>query len=172
MTKNEFIEELKTQLAGAVSGEVIRESVTYYSNYIEDQIRTGKSQEDIIQELGYPNMVAKSIIDANQNQDRRTGEERASAQKQKEQEKQNQKKGFHAETNANGKTSLKYGKFDFSAWYAKVLFAIFIVLAVGLVIALVLGIIALAWYVIIPVGIVLLIVWFLVKLFSNHSRDR
>lgn len=172
MTKNEFIEELKTQLAGSVSSEVIRESVTYYSNYIEDQIRAGKSQEDIIQELGYPNMVAKSIIDANQNQERKTREERTAAQKQKEQEEKNQKKGFHAETDANGKTSLKYGKFDFSAWYAKVLFAILIVLAVGLVIALVLGIIALAWYVVIPVGVVLLIVWFLVKLFTNHSKER
>lgn len=68
MTKQEFLEELKSALSGEVSAEVMLDSYRYYSNYIEEGIRSGETEEDITNELGKPMLIARSIIAANSRQ--------------------------------------------------------------------------------------------------------
>ena len=64
MTKKQFLEELKTSLEGMVSPMVVQQNMNYYENYISEQIRNGKSEQDVLNELGNPRLIAKSIIDA------------------------------------------------------------------------------------------------------------
>lgn len=65
MDKKEFLEKLTMALAGQVSRSVIEENIRYYENYIAEEVRKGKSQHQVLDELGDPRLIAKSIIDAN-----------------------------------------------------------------------------------------------------------
>lgn len=64
MTKQDFLEELKQALAGEVPANVMMDSYSYYANYIDDEIRNGKSEEEVFEELGKPSLIARSIIAA------------------------------------------------------------------------------------------------------------
>lgn len=64
MTKKQFIEELKSSLEGMVSPMVLQQNVNYYENYIDEQIRNGRMETEVLNELGSPRLIAKSIIDA------------------------------------------------------------------------------------------------------------
>ena len=64
MTKEQFMMELEQSLQGEVSAYELSDSLTYYRQYVEDGIRNGKSEEDVIRELGSPRLIARSIIDA------------------------------------------------------------------------------------------------------------
>lgn len=77
MGKEEFVQELRDCLYGEVKERVILDSVSYYRSYIEEQIRSGKSEQQVLDELGDASFIAKSIIDANEreSQKRTTVEE-------------------------------------------------------------------------------------------------
>ncbi|MCI8514499.1 MAG: hypothetical protein HFI93_07720 [Lachnospiraceae bacterium] len=63
MTKEEFIRGLREALAGAPDSVII-ENVNYYSQYIDGELRKGRALADIMEELGEPQWIAKSILDA------------------------------------------------------------------------------------------------------------
>ena len=67
MTQIEFIRELTEALSGQVPQSVIMENVRYYENYIEEGKAAGKTEEEIIQELGSPRLIARTIIDTSEN---------------------------------------------------------------------------------------------------------
>ena len=69
MTKRQFMEELRSSLEGMVSQAVIQENLSYYENYMNEQIRNGKKEQDVLEELGSPRLIAKSIIDAKGEED-------------------------------------------------------------------------------------------------------
>lgn len=65
MTKKQFMEELRSSLEGMVSPMVMQQNLNYYENYINEQIRSGRTEADVLNELGNPRLIARSIIDAN-----------------------------------------------------------------------------------------------------------
>ena len=67
MTRNEFLDGLRRALAGKVDLEQINETVRYYEDYIDIQIKSGKSEKEILENLGKPQLIAKSIINAKRN---------------------------------------------------------------------------------------------------------
>lgn len=64
MTKNDFITKLRRALAGKLDGAKITEHASYYEEYIEIQIRKGKEEWQVTEELGEPVLLAKSILNA------------------------------------------------------------------------------------------------------------
>ena len=64
MTKKQFLEELRVSLEGMASPMVIQENLNYYENYINEQIQNGRTEEDVLNELGSPRLIARSIMDA------------------------------------------------------------------------------------------------------------
>lgn len=64
MSKQEFINILRASLSGQVPAAVVSENVTYYEDYINSQIRMGRTEQEVLQSLGNPRLIAKSIIDA------------------------------------------------------------------------------------------------------------
>ena len=64
MKKQEFINVLRASLNGQVSAEVVSENVTYYEEYINSQIRMGRSEQEVLASLGNPRLIARTIIDA------------------------------------------------------------------------------------------------------------
>lgn len=65
MDKYEFISTLRTALTGKVPATTIEDNIKYYEEYIEIQLRQGKSEEEVLSMLGDPRLLAKTIIEAN-----------------------------------------------------------------------------------------------------------
>ncbi len=64
MTKGEFLEKLRAALGNDLSGSVIQENVNYYSNYISGEVSKGRTEEEVIEELGDPWVLAQTVIDS------------------------------------------------------------------------------------------------------------
>lgn len=64
MGRDEFMTGLRRALAGKVEYEVIEETVRYYEDYLDTQIRQGKEEEEVLAGLGKPALIAKSIVSA------------------------------------------------------------------------------------------------------------
>lgn len=65
MTKQDFLDRLRMALNGRVSPSLVEENVTYYEDYINTQIRLGKSETMVMETLGDPRLIAKTIITTN-----------------------------------------------------------------------------------------------------------
>lgn len=65
MDRTEFIDRLQRALAGGVNSSRVAENVQYYREYIDVEIRKGRSEEEVLASLGDPRLLAKSIIEAN-----------------------------------------------------------------------------------------------------------
>lgn len=66
MNRYEFVEELRKALSGSLSANEIDGHARYYEEYIDMQIRKGKMEEEVLQELGNPRLLAKSMIDVSE----------------------------------------------------------------------------------------------------------
>ncbi|RKI84924.1 DUF1700 domain-containing protein [bacterium 0.1xD8-71] len=65
MNRIEFMEKLQRALAGGLNSSQVTENVRYYQEYIDTEIRKGRSESEILTALGDPRLLAKSIIEAN-----------------------------------------------------------------------------------------------------------
>ena len=61
MKKHEFISELKEALQHNMDEQKIKEHVEYYEDYIRNEVNSGRSEEDVVNELGDPWAIAKTI---------------------------------------------------------------------------------------------------------------
>ena len=61
MSKQEFIEGLRRSLSSINDYAFVNDTISYYENYIESQIRMGKMEAEVMEELGDPKLIAKSI---------------------------------------------------------------------------------------------------------------
>ena len=64
MTRMEFMDTLQRTLAGSLGSSSVNENMRYYQEYFDTQLRLGRSEEDVIGELGNPRLLAKTIIEA------------------------------------------------------------------------------------------------------------
>lgn len=170
MAKQEFLDELKQALMGEVSAEVVMDSYRYYSTYIEDQIRDGKSEEQVLEDLGRPSLIARSIIAAHVGA--REVDEIYTEDGKKRRVKNNP-------FSQNGTSSDKKEKspkkepgakkkfvFDFTAWYAKVLY----VLIFFVLVMIVFGLIKVLFWILLHLGIPILIILGIVYLIFYFSK--
>ncbi len=65
MDRTEFINRLQHALAGGINSSLVAENVRYYQDYIDTEIRKGRSEAEVLVSLGDPRLLAKSIIEAN-----------------------------------------------------------------------------------------------------------
>ena len=64
MTRAEFLQGLKTELEGRVPYSVIQENIRYYDSYILDEVNKGADEAEVIESLGGPKIIARTIVDA------------------------------------------------------------------------------------------------------------
>ncbi|MCI8401965.1 MAG: hypothetical protein HFI38_07760 [Lachnospiraceae bacterium] len=69
MTRHEFTGHLREALSGEIPDAVVEENVRYYNGYITDELKKGRSEEDIFAELGDPRLIAKTIMETWQSDD-------------------------------------------------------------------------------------------------------
>lgn len=63
VTKEMFLEQLEDALAGEVPNSVIYDNKSYYERYFFSQMKLGRTEEEILEELGNPRLIARTIID-------------------------------------------------------------------------------------------------------------
>ncbi|MBQ8189609.1 MAG: DUF1700 domain-containing protein [Lachnospiraceae bacterium] len=146
MNKYDFINRLQRYLTGKVSADKLQELTRYYNQYIDGEIRKGKSEEEVLASLGDPRLLAKSIISAEGH-------------------------GMYEEEDVAG-----YGMYEEKlpdegekyAGFSKKLKTILIVIGIILVIVLLLSTVFRIIRFFLPVLIPLLIAWFLVQMWNNR----
>lgn len=65
MTKHDFLNKLRMALSGRVSPSLVEDNISYYEEYINTQLRLGKSEIVVMEALGDPRLIAKTIIMTN-----------------------------------------------------------------------------------------------------------
>ena len=63
MTRDEFLQELRIALQGRIPQAQVNEQLKYYENYIIEESRKGKTQEQVLRYLDNPRLIAKTIIE-------------------------------------------------------------------------------------------------------------
>lgn len=64
MTKQEFLTQLQRNLNGRIGSKKAAEHIAYYQEYIEIELRKGRPLQEIMEDLGSPGLIARSITDA------------------------------------------------------------------------------------------------------------
>lgn len=63
MNKKEFLDTLYNQLSGQMPEGSIAAHVQYYRNYIEDAVTQGRTEAEVLNELGDPRLIARTLLD-------------------------------------------------------------------------------------------------------------
>lgn len=64
MNQEIFIRDFQEALAGKVPERVIHENTEYYRNYICMQISKGMAEAEVLQSLGDPRLLAKTVVES------------------------------------------------------------------------------------------------------------
>lgn len=147
MTKQEFIEKLRAALTGKISPALVAENIAYYEDYINTEIRKGKTEAEVLASLGNPRLIARSIIDANGGASQG---ETANVRMQSNQDYEE----YGDSTDRVRKRVVKI-----PAWLGFILVILVIVFVLGLVFS------ALSY--LLPIVMPILLVFFLIKLFRD-----
>ncbi len=123
MTKEEFLNELQDALSGEVSYQTINDNISYYRKYIEDGVQSGRSEAEVLEELGDPRLIAKTITEV-QEVEEGHGPVVESQYVEEDGTPEMQHKSFSADT------STFTGKLKVYMILALILVAVFVVLAV------------------------------------------
>lgn len=154
MNKQEFIERLRVALNGRVSPNLVIENVNYYEDYINTEMRKGRTEAEVLQALGDPRLIARTIIETNKSG---TQAEQENAEYQAN-DYRNAGYQNHGNNGQNEEVSTAK-RFRLPGW----LWAIIVILIVVVVLGAVLSILSF----LAPAIIVFAVVIFLVKLFRD-----
>lgn len=149
MSKQEFLQRLRETLTGEVPGNVIEENIRYYEEYISTEVRNGSEEEEIIASIGDPRLIAKTIMEANENA--------SDSGKAYYESYSGSRQNVYEDQEDFGR-QMHY--FDLSKWYWKALAIVVLILLFFLSATILTGIFSLLMPLIGPLFLVLLIVWF------------
>lgn len=155
MNKKEFLDTLYNQLSGQMPEGAIAAHVQYYRNYIEDAVTQGRTEEEVLNELGDPRLIARTLLDTDST---------ASGNPQTAERYSDPytERSYEYDINDNsGSKKVKSRSFhiDLSTWYGK--------LAVILIAAIVIVLLCTVLSVLIPVMVVFGIVCFVISKLRN-----
>lgn len=156
MNRSEFIKELREALKNSVSETAVQENVRYYAGYIEDEVKKGRNEKEVIEELGDPWLIAKTIATT-------PGNQSASQSYERVDEDYNYTKSSEEGKKKHGQLSMCL---NFSSKWKIVLLIVAIVAILFVVFSIVSGIISMLMPFLGP----LLLIIIVVKIFSNRKR--
>lgn len=63
MNRDLFIDTLRRALYGKVDERALADHVSYYEGYILQEMTKGRSEQEVLEELGDPRLIAKTILE-------------------------------------------------------------------------------------------------------------
>ena len=164
MNREEFLSRLASALNGEVHPSVIQENLKYYDEYIREEAAKGRSEEEVIDEIGGYRLIAKTIIEANGGGD----SQGAYGGQTYDQEGFYSSRGDSGDYQNYDKSDPVGGSFrmyDFSRGWRRFIIPAVLVLAIVVVFSIIGGIFSLLRPIIGP----LLVVWFLYSIFKRKQ---
>ena len=149
MNRHEFLKQLEHALEAEMNPAKVRGHVDYYRSYIAEEVKNGKSEKEVMDLLGDPWVIARSIIDSplNETEDQYTYADYEEAE---------QEAPF-------GTPEIKIKKI--TGWKIAAV-CVGIVLILALVISLLTGLISMLAPVLVP----LFVIWIVLRIVENHRR--
>lgn len=120
MNKTEFLKKLEEHLEGQMEKSKIQAHIQYYREYIETQIKNGKTEEQLWKELGEPHLIAKTLLDADKD----------AVQDSYKTYRENKNEIYEEESENSIYGKYKVFKLDLTSWYGKLIVIIFAVLLI------------------------------------------
>jgi uncharacterized membrane protein len=153
MDRYEFINQMRAALAGNVSQNTIEESIGFYNDYIDMHLKNGELIETILEELGNPRLLAKTIIETSKTEDTtsRTRTTESGGNKEYQQETGSEK-------------ILKV--LNLPKWLLIIMGIIVVMIIIGILLSL----ISLVIYLFVPILIICGVIWgikYLIRLFKS-----
>lgn len=148
MNSQDFLDKLRMALSGQIAPNLVEENIAYYREYISAQIRMGQSEETVLQNLGDPRLIAKSIISASRGEERHIRTRNTGEQVVYEEE-------YYAQAGEQGMPKV----IRINGWLALGVFILLLVVVVGAVFSLI--------TLFFPVIVIWGIVYFFVKVFRD-----
>lgn len=158
MNKQEFIDRLRAALNGRISPALVAENVNFYEDYINVEIRKGKTEEEVLNALGDPRLIARTIVETNGG-DGSNAYQSAEYQESGYQNTDYQNTGYQNTGYQKSDYQDTAKSFHIPGW----LWAIIVILIVVLVLSAVFSLLSFLLPILIPV----LLVLFFVKLFRD-----
>ena len=152
MSREEFLEGLEEALAGEVPASVIRENLNYYNSYISQEMAKGRTVDEIVDEIGEPRIVARTIIDSSEAAGEAMGDGYGAFEDA----------GSTYESRTETSSHVHYS--DLSKWYWKLLLMLAVFVVFSAAFRLLGGIFALLVRFAGPVLMLLLVWWFIKSL--------
>lgn len=125
MDKETFLKELRIALQGQISQEKVNENLLYYEKYIMEESRKGKGEKQVIEELGNPRLIAKTIIDTT---DVLYTDQKPEEDRETQSNEYGRKKGFHFYFDEKKGWDIRYGRFKLNSWYGYIILALLVIL--------------------------------------------
>lgn len=120
MSKAEFLDILREQLDGEIPSGEIYSNIRYYEQYIEREIQSGKTEEEVMDLLGDPRLIAKTLIDADEVSPQGSFYEDVSYTQEDAQDSGTERTYYHEESSNSDPTPHVHG-LDLTTWYGKLL---------------------------------------------------
>lgn len=152
MNRGEFLEGLRSALSGEVPPSVVQENLRYYDEYIRTEIQKGRSEADVMEELGDARLIARTIIDTTPGAGE-GGYEAYNGSAGRYQEERRQQ-----EPTGNRGSRVHY--YDLNKWYWKLLGIVLVVGILFLVVAVIGGLLSLVISLLPVIGLLIVIMWF------------
>ena len=143
MNKTEFLQQLREALATDLSSRTVEENIRYYSQYISDEERKGRTEEEILNELGDPWLIAKTIINTGVPEEKNAYDY----------SENNDYQGYGRRSDYDG---MKVYRVD--TWWKKALLIVGVIAVIGLILSLITGVVSLLAPVLVPILIIAIII--------------
>ena len=164
MRKDEFLQTLRRALNGNVPPRVVEENVRYYDGYISDEVRKGRSEEEVIEEIGDPRLIARTIEDTTDG----AGEGEFVDDDTSAYSRSSDRGYGTYDSDRTGSTqrhSMHY--IDLSKWYWRILAVVIVAAVIYLVFMVIGGVLTLIAPLIGP----LFLIWLIVTIFRNFKQS-
>lgn len=155
MDRAQFLETLRNQLSGKMYVEKIEAHLRYYEDYIQSQVRGGRSEEEVLAELGDPRLIARTLLDTDPSSPDENGEE-AYAYSDSRQERGYSGTGYGYEA----QSPRKQRRLDLNTWYGKLIVIAIAVLVIFLLVTVLTAVL--------PFFVVFALVVFLISRFQKR----
>lgn len=160
MSRTEFLQGLKSELEGRVPYSIIQENLRYYDAYITDEAAKGNTEEEVIESLGGPRIIARTIVDAAlDTEDRPDGYQTYGS----DDSYSGSSEGYdHTPPPFREESSRHIHYLDFSKWYVRLIAGLVVFFIIFLIMTLFFGIVGLAGWILSylwPVLLIMLAVW-------------
>ena len=168
MTKNEFLQGLNAELEGRVPHSVIQENMRYYDEYITQETAKGDAEEAVIETLGGPKIIARTIVDAAYDTEDRPDGYDGYGSAVENSKKANGSSGSaftggsRTERNDAFEDRRHIHYLDFNKWYVRLGAGLVVFFVIFLLMSIFFGIVGLAGFVLAhiwPVLVILMIIW-------------